>query len=85
MGVDGGGAEFDAVVGIWGGGTERVLRLGLSDIGSVARASHLLDWAVFYRFDFRLLVRSLVLRTLLYWAIVNVCLLVVSLYESYPA
>ena len=46
MRVDGGGAEFDAVVGIWGGGTERVLRLGLSDIGSVARASHLLDWAV---------------------------------------
>ena len=66
-------------MGIWGGGTERVLRLGLSDIGSVARASHLLDWAVFYRFDFRLLVRSLVLRTLLYWAVV----LLTSM--SYPA
>ena len=48
-------------------------------IGESARASHLLDWAVFYRFDFRLLVRSLVLRTLLYLAVV----LLTSM--SYPA
>jgi hypothetical protein len=46
------------------------VRLGLSEIGSVARASHLLDWAVFYRFGFRLLVRSLVPRTLLEWAFI---------------
>ena len=64
-GIDGGGAEFAAVVGTEGGGSESVVRFGLSEIGADARASHLLDWAVFYRFDFRLLVRSLVLRTLL--------------------
>ena len=34
-------------------------------IGENARASHLLYWAVVYRFGFRLLVRSLLLRTLL--------------------
>ena len=31
----------------------RLLVLGLSGIGSGARASHLLHWAIFYRFDFR--------------------------------
>ena len=29
------------------------VRLGLLEIGADARASHLLYWAVFYRFDFR--------------------------------
>ena len=55
------------------------MRLGLSEIGSGARASHLLHWAVFYCFDSRLFVRSLVLRTLLYWTVV----LLTSM--SYPA
>ena len=41
------------------------MRFGLSVTVAIARVSHLLDWAVFYRFGFRLLVRSLVLRTLL--------------------
>ena len=44
MGVDGGGAEFDAVVGIWGGGTERVVRFGCSVKVAIARASHLHYW-----------------------------------------
>ena len=44
-----------------------------------ARASHLLYMSFVCRFDFRLLVRSLVLRTLLYWAVV----LLTSM--SYPA
>ena len=39
-------------------------------IAESARASHLLHWAVFYRFGFRLLVRALVLRTLLYLSFV---------------
>ena len=55
------------------------MRFGCLVTVAVARASHLLDWAVFYRFDFRLLVRSLVLRTLLYLAVV----LLTSM--SYPA
>ena len=59
------------MVGTGGGGTERrVCVLGLSEIGSGARASHLLHWVVVYRFDFPLLVWSLVLRTLLYLAVV---------------
>ena len=41
------------------------MRLGCSVTVAIARASHLLHWAVVYRFGFRLLVRSLVLRTLL--------------------
>ena len=54
------------MVGTFGGGTEKkVALLGLSEIGSDARASHLLDLAVIYRFGFRLLVWTLVLRTLL--------------------
>ena len=51
-----GGSEFGAVVGTGGGGNERrVCVLGLSVTVSDARASHLLYWAVVYRFDFRLL------------------------------
>ena len=36
---------------------------GLLEIGADARASHLLYWAVFCRFEFSLLLRSLGLRT----------------------
>ena len=50
-------------MGTGGGGTERIVRFGLSVMVSDARASHLLHWAIVYRIDFRLLVRSLVLRT----------------------
>ena len=46
------------------------MRFGLSEIRAGARASHLLHWVVVYRFDFPLLVWSLVLRTLLYLAVV---------------
>ena len=41
------------------------MRFGLSVTVAVARASHLLDLAVVYRFGFRFLVWMLVLRTLL--------------------
>ena len=40
------------------------------EIGAIARASHLLDLAVIYRFGFRLLVWTLVLRTLLHWTVI---------------
>ena len=56
--------RFEVVVLKWGYAFWVLL------IGESARASHLLHWAVVYRFGFRLLVRSLMLRTLLHWAVV---------------
>ena len=53
------------MVGTFGGGTERRVCVLVLEIGAIARASHLLDLAVIYRFGFRLLVWTLVLRTLL--------------------
>ena len=48
----------------------RLLVLGLSVTVAIARASHFALLVVCLSFYFPLLVRSLVLRTLLHWAVV---------------
>ena len=59
------------MVGTGGGGSERkVARFGVSVTVAIARASHFALLVVCLSFYFRLLVRSLVLRTLLHWAVV---------------